>query len=41
MIDYKGKSLKLQEEKNEWEEVERAELIAHIAMLKKDQRDEK
>ena len=40
MMDYKGKSLKLQEEKNKWE-VERAELIAQIAKLKKDQNDEK
>ena len=40
MMDYKGKSLKLQEEKNKWE-VERAELIAHILKLKKDQNDEK
>ena len=40
MMDYKGKSLKLQEEKNKWE-VERTELMAEIAKLKKDQSDEK
>ena len=40
MMDYKGKSLKLQEEKDKWE-TEKAELIAHIAKLKKDQNDEK
>ena len=39
-MDYKGKSLKLQEEKNKWE-VERIELTAHIVKLKKDQNDEK
>ena len=40
MMDYKGKSLKLQEEKTKWE-VERTELMARIAKLKKDQSDEK
>ena len=35
-MDYKGKSLKLQEEKDKWE-TEKAELIAQIAKLKKDQ----
>ena len=40
MMDYKGKSLKLQEEKNKWE-VERTKLMAHISKLKKDQNDEK
>ena len=35
MMDYKGKSLKFQEEKNKWE-VERTELMAQIAKLKKD-----
>ena len=40
MMDYKGKSLKLQEEKNKWE-VERTELVAQIAKLKKDRNDEK
>ena len=40
MMNYKGKALKLQEEKNKWE-VERAELMAHILKLKKDQNDEK
>ena len=39
MMDYKGKSLKLQEEKSKWE-VEKAELMAHISKLKKDQNDE-
>ena len=40
MMDYKGKALKLQEDKNIWE-VERAELMTHISKLKKDQNDEK
>ena len=40
MMDYKGKSLKLQEEKNKWE-VERTELMAQISKLKKNQNDEK
>ena len=40
MMDYKGKSLKLQEEKYKWE-TRKAELIAQIAKLKKDQNDEK
>ena len=40
MMDYKGKALKLQEEKNIWE-VERAELMTQISKLKKDQNDEK
>ena len=40
MMDYKGKSLKLQEEKNKWE-VERTELMAQIVKLKKDRNDEK
>ena len=40
MMDYKGKSLKLQEKKNKWE-VERTELMAQIVKLKKDQNDEK
>ena len=39
-MDYKGKSLKLQEEKNKWE-VERTELMAQIVKLKRDQNDEK
>ena len=39
MMDYKGKSLKLQEEKNKWE-VERAELMDQILKLKRDQNDE-
>ena len=40
MMDYKGKSLNLQEEKKKWE-VERTELMAQISKLKKDQNDEK
>ena len=40
MMDYKGKALKLQEEKNRWE-MERAELMTQILKLKKDQDDEK
>ena len=39
-MDYKGKALKLQEEKNRWE-VERDELMTRISKLKKDQNDEK
>ena len=39
MMDYKGKSLKLQEEENRWE-VERVELMTQILKLKKDQNDE-
>ena len=38
-MDYKGKALKLQEEKNRWE-VERAKLMTQISKLKKDQNDE-
>ena len=40
IMDYKGKSLKLQEEKNRWE-VERVELMAQISKLKRDKNDEK
>ena len=40
MMEYKGKTVKLQEEKNKWE-TERNELIAQISRLKKDQNDEK
>ena len=40
MMDYKGKSLKLQEEKDK-SEIEKAELIAQIARLNKDKNDEK
>ena len=39
-MDYKGKLLKMQEEKDKWE-TEKDELIAHIARLNKDQNDEK
>ena len=39
-MDYKGKALKLKEEKNRWE-VERVELMTQILNLKKDQNDEK
>ena len=39
-MDYKGKALKLQEDKNRWE-MERAELMTQILKLKKDQNDEK
>ena len=40
MMEYKGKTVKLQEEKRKWE-TERNELIAQISWLKKDQNDEK
>ena len=40
MMDYKGKLLKMQEEKYKWE-TEKAKLIAQIARLNKDQNDEK
>ena len=40
MMDYKGKALKLQEEKSKWE-MERTELMTEISKLKKDQNDEK
>ena len=40
MMNYKIKSLKLQEEKNRWE-VEMSELMTQILKLKKDQNDEK
>ena len=39
-MDYKGKSLKLWEEKDKWE-TKKVELIAQIEKLKKDQNDEK
>ena len=39
-MEYKGKAVKLQEEKCGWE-VEREELLSQISMLKKDQNDEK
>ena len=40
MMEYKGKMVKLQEEKNKWE-TERTELMTQISQLKKDQNDEK
>ena len=40
MMDYKGKALKLQEEKSKWE-MERTELMTQISKMKKDQNDEK
>ena len=39
-MDYKGKALKLQEEKSRCE-MERAELMTQISKLKNDQNDEK
>ena len=39
-MDYKGKALKLQEEKNRWE-VERVDMMTYISKLKKDENDEK
>ena len=39
-MEHKGRAVKLQEEKDRWE-TERSELISQIAMLKKDQNDEK
>ena len=35
MMEYKGKTLKLQEEKRKWE-MERTELMTQISMLKKE-----
>ena len=40
MMEYKGKTVNLQEEKNKWE-TERTELMSQISQLKKDQNDEK
>ena len=40
MMDYKGKALKLQEEKGRWE-IEKVELMTKISKLTKDQNDEK
>ena len=40
MMEHKGKAVELQEEKDRWE-TEWSELISQIAMLKKDQNDEK
>ena len=39
-MEYKGKTVKLQEEKNKWE-MDWNELIAQISRLKKDQNDAK
>ena len=39
-MEYKGKTMKLQEEKDKWE-MEQNELIAQISRLKKDQNHEK
>ena len=39
-MEYKGKKLKLQEEKSKWE-MEKTELMAQISKLKKEQNDEK
>ena len=40
MMEYKGKIVKLQEEKDKWE-MERNALMAQVSQLKKDQNDEK
>ena len=40
MMEYKGKTVKLQEEKDKWQ-AKRNKLIAQISRLKKDQNDEK
>ena len=40
MMEHKGRAVKLQEEKDRWE-TEWSELISRIALLKKDQNDEK
>ena len=40
MMEYKGKTVKLQEENNKWE-TEQNELISQISRLKKDQKNEK
>ena len=40
MMEYKGKTVKLQEEKDKWE-MERNELMAQVSRLKKDQNDAK
>ena len=39
-MEYKGKTVKLQEEKEKWE-TERNELISQISLLKKYQNEEK
>ena len=38
MMEYKGKTVKLQEEKDKWQ-AERNELIAQISLLKRDQNE--
>ena len=40
MMEYKGKTVKLQEEKDKWQ-TKRNELIAQISLLKRDQNEEK
>ena len=40
MMEHKGKAVELQEEKDRWE-AEWSELISQIALLKKDQNEEK
>ena len=40
MMEYKGKALKLKEEKDRWE-AERDALLSQISLIKKDQSDEK
>ena len=40
MMEYKGRAIKLQEEKDKWE-AERNELLSQISLMKKDQIDEK
>ena len=40
MMEYKGKTMNLQEERDKWE-TEQNELIAHISWLKRDQNEEK
>ena len=40
MMEYKGKTVKLQEEKDKWE-AEQNKLIAQISRLKRDQNEEK
>ena len=39
-MEYKGKAVELQEEKDRWE-AERDELLSQISLMKKDQSDEK
>ena len=40
MMEYKGKVVELQEEKDRWE-AERNELLSQISLMKKDQSDQK